>query len=378
MAAKAGYKVIGIDSNEEKVTNLNNGISPIEDLSQIDLKNVISGSSYRASSNYLDLIDCNIIIICVPTPLAHDNASDLSFLENAVKKMCRYLQKGTLIILESTVATGTTRNFLAPMIEVLTNNSIEEYNLAYSPERVDPRNLIWNSKNTPKLVSGLTSESLSKTIDFYSSLIDNVVSCTSLEIAETAKLLENSFRLVNISLINEISNYCRVLEVDINEVIKVASTKPYGFMPFHPSIGVGGHCIPVDPIYLIEHASKLGVQMQMIETAAMINRLRPDYFIDISKNILGDLKNKKIIIIGVAYKPNISDTRETPVKSLIEGLRAQGAIVYWHDDLVSQWNSEKSVALGENYDLAILATPHDYIDLSKLGNVPTLDTHGSL
>lgn len=202
--------------------------------------------------------------------------------------------------------------------------------------------------------------------------------CESIEVAETAKLLENSFRLINISFINELSIFCSKLGVDVNEVINAASTKPYGFMPFYPSLGVGGHCIPVDPIYLSEKASQIGTPMQIIDVASKVNINMPEYFAGRAEERIGNLRDKKIIIIGVAYKPNVTDIRETPVEALILGLIRRGAQVSWHDDLVKEWNGSKSVALSSNYDLAIIATPHDYLDLTRLGNIPILNTRGSI
>ena len=195
--------------------------------------------------------------------------------------------------------------------------------------------------------------------------------------AETAKLLENSFRLVNISFINEISIFCEKLGLEINDVIKAASTKPYGFMPFYPSIGAGGHCIPVDPIYLSNSANRLGVKSRFIDLASQVNNEMPEHVVRRAEEKLFGLKGKNILVVGVSYKSNVADVRETPVARLIEGLINKGANVSWHDDLVKEWNSEKSVTLSSDFDLAIIATPHDYLDLTKLGNVPILNTRGS-
>jgi UDP-N-acetyl-D-glucosamine dehydrogenase len=193
-------------------------------------------------------------------------------------------------------------------------------------------------------------------------------------VAETAKLLENSFRFVNISFINELSIFCRQIGIEVNEVINAAATKPYGFMPFFPSVGVGGHCIPVDPLYLSNAARALGVSTKFIDLADQINQEMPRYFIDLAAERLGGLQDKKILVIGVAYKPDVSDIRETPVAPLIKGLRERGASVDWHDDLVKSWNGENSSPLNESYGLAIIATPHSYLDLKKLGNTPILNT----
>ena len=202
--------------------------------------------------------------------------------------------------------------------------------------------------------------------------------CESLEIAETAKLLENTFRLINISFINELAIFCQKLNIDINQVIKAAATKPYGFMPFYPSIGVGGHCIPVDPLYLANKAREIGAPTRFIDLADQINQEIPDYFVGRAEEKLGGLKGAKVLVVGVSYKPNVADVRETPVEALILGLKQKGAMVVWHDDLVKEWNSEKSVPLSSDFDLAIIATPHDYLDLTRLGNVPILNTRGSV
>jgi UDP-N-acetyl-D-glucosamine dehydrogenase len=227
-------------------------------------------------------------------------------------------------------------------------------------------------------VAGLTLSSLKRATDFYSKFIKEVIPVKSVKIAETAKLLENSFRLVNISFINELAVFCNKYGIDITEVIKAASTKPYGFMPFYPSIGVGGHCIPVDPLYLANKAREIGAPTRFIDLADQINQEMPGYFVGRAEEKIGGLKGKKVLVIGVSYKPNVGDVRETPVKALVLGLKNKGAEVFWHDDLVKEWNGEKSVALSNKYDLAILATPHAYLDLTKLGDVPILNTRGSI
>jgi len=224
----------------------------------------------------------------------------------------------------------------------------------------------------------LTHESAKKAQSFYNTFIDNTVISSSLEIAETAKLLENTFRFINISFINEVAMFCNQIGIDVKEVIAAASTKPYGFMPFYPSIGVGGHCIPVDPIYLSSKATEIGSTISFIDLADKINRGIPQYLIARAGKITNGLKGKKIIVIGVSYKPNVADTRETPVEDLITGLQEQGAMVFWHDDLVKEWKGEHSTQLSQKFDLAIIATPHDYLDLSVLGAVPILDTRGSI
>jgi UDP-N-acetyl-D-glucosamine dehydrogenase len=376
--AKNGIKTLGIDIDSAKVSKLSNGISVVEDVSDSEILSSLQNGTYRASSDFSELNGVGIIIICVPTPLRYKNEPDMSFVGSAAKSIAKFMTRNALIILESTVSPGDTRNYLVPLLENESGLSRKDFFVAFSPERIDPKSNQWNIKNTPKIVAGLTSLSQKKAVDFYSKFVDSVVECESLEVAEAAKLLENTFRLINISFINELSILCEKLGIDINNVIQAASSKPYGFMPFYPSIGIGGHCIPVDPIYLAKAARTIGVPTRFIDLAIQINQERPGYFIGRSEEILGGLKNKRLLVVGVSYKSNVADVRESAVEALISGLKQKGAFVYWHDDLVKEWNGEKSVALSNKYDLAILATPHDYLDLTKLGDVPILNTRGSI
>lgn len=377
-AAKSGYRVIGIDSDIDKIAKLNAGISPVEDVKNIELLDVIRMGMFKAQNDYNAIKDATIILICVPTPLKGSREPDLSSLENAAKLIGKNVSRDVLIILESTVAPGTTRNFLNTIIQSSSGLANEDFSIAFSPERIDPQNKEWNLKNTPKIVAGLTQQARTLAIEFYSKFVDKIIECDSLEVAETAKLLENSFRLVNISFINEISIFCQKLGIDVSDVIKAASTKPYGFMPFYPSIGVGGHCIPVDPLYLANKAREIGSPTKLIDLAAQINQEMPGYFVSRAEEKIYRLMGKKVLVIGVSYKPNVADVRETPVEALILELKNKGAEVFWHDDLVKEWNGENSVAISNEYDLAILATPHAYLDLTKLGDVPILNTRGSI
>ncbi len=376
--AKSGYKVVGIDNDEAKIKVLNHGISTIEDVPGVDLLRLLKEGFLTVTTNFENLGGAEIILICVPTPLTKDGKPDLSFVERAAELIGKNLSKDSLIVLESTVAPGNTRNFLVPLIEKYSELSRDAFKIAFSPERIDPANKHWGVRNTPKIVAGLTDDACDKAASFYSKFIDKVIKCDSLEVAETAKLLENSFRLVNISFINELSIFCQKLGVDVNAVIKAAATKPYGFMPFYPSIGVGGHCIPVDPLYLANKARELGAPTRFIDLADQINQEMPGYFVGRAEEKLGGLKDKRVLVLGVAYKPNVADVRQTPVSALIKGLKAKGAQVSWHDDLVKEWNNEKSVELKADFDLAIIATAHTYLDLTKLGDTPILDTRGSI
>ena len=377
-AAGAGYTVYGLDRDLKKIKSLSNGKSPIEDLSDQAIKNSIDMKSYMPTTDSEVVANSKVVLICVPTPLSRDHKPDLTALITATTTVGMNLKAGSLVIVESTIEPGTCRNVLHPMLMNESGLKEGEFELAYSPERIDPTNKKWSISNTPKLVAGLTKGAAKNAESFYGKFVNSITKCSSLEIAETAKLLENSFRLVNISFINELAIFCQKIGIDISEVISAAATKPYGFMPFYPSVGVGGHCIPVDPIYLANAAKAVGAPSRFIELADQINQEMPGYFVGRAEEKLGGLKSKKVLVIGVAYKPNVADVRESPVGALINGLKQKGAQVSWHDDLVKEWNGEKSVTLSSDFDLAIIATPHDYLDLTKLGNVPILNTRGSI
>lgn len=377
-AAQSGYKVTGIDVNPDKIQALASGNSFVEDASKILLRELLKSGNYYPTIYFDSIASADIIVICVPTPLNEKKQPDLSYILTALSEILKYINKDSLVILESTVAPGTTRNLIGNSIASNLNLTEDQLLVAFSPERIDPLNKTWTVENTPKVIAGLNQQSVEKAYEFYATFITNLYRCESLEIAEAAKLLENSFRLVNISLVNEFSQFCSTIKVDVNKVIDAASTKPYGFMRFSPSVGVGGHCIPVDPIYLSNAASKSGAPIRLIDLAFQINLELPQYFISRAKSILRNLSNKKILVIGVAYKPNVSDVRETAVEPLIELLKAEGAEVFWHDNLVKNWKGEVSTEVSTDFDLAILATQHDYINLDDLGDVPRLNTRGSL
>ena len=377
-ASQVGFEVTGIDINLDKVLDISKGISPIEDISSGQLADLINSGNYKITSELGISPDTNLICICVPTPLDKNHKPDLTALKQAVRAAGKGLKPGMLVIVESTISPGTTRKMLLPILVDASGLSVEEFHLAYSPERIDPLNNEWNIKNTPKLVAGLSDEAANLAREFYSKFIDQVVICPTVEVAETAKLLENSYRLVNISFINEISMFCQKMGIDINEVVKAAATKPYGFMPFYPSVGVGGHCIPVDPIYLSEAAKSAGAGSRFIDIADEINQSMPSYFVERAKQIIDGVKSKKILVIGLSYKPNVADIRESPVISLVEQLRKSGAEVFWHDELVKSWNGQESTPISADFDLAIIATPHDYLELSALKDVPILNTRSSI
>ena len=371
-ANSAGHDVVGIDLNSSLVDLLNDGKSSIGDLSDQQINAALETGKYKAEVSFAAVNSSEVVVICVPTPLNTAHEPDLSFLESAVRSVAQNLSEDVLIIIESTVSPGTTREMIVPILDT----SKKVYQLAYSPERIDPANKKWNVTNTPKLVAGLDEKSTKQAIDFYKTFIDSVIPGSSIEVIETAKLLENSFRLINISFINEIADFCSKMGIDVREVVEAAATKPYGFMPFYPGPGVGGHCIPVDPSYLVAKAKAIGASTKFIDLANNINRSLPTFFTGVATGILGTLKEKRILLVGIAYKPNVSDTRESPALGLIQALRAAGAKVSWHDELVNDWQGEQSSPLSESYDLAILVNPHSVTNLAQLGSVKVLDTRG--
>jgi UDP-N-acetyl-D-glucosamine dehydrogenase len=371
---KSGFNIYGLD------TDLNSVRDKLKDLNFANLKSFEAFNKNQV--HFLDYANLykktdskfDIIVICVPTPLLKSKP-DLRILTSALNSVRKIIRGGELIIIESTIAPNTVRN-LAKQKKF--GHSTLKLDIAFSPERIDPLNQKWDVKNTPKLVAGLTDKARDRAVEFYSKFIDTVIPCSSLEVAETAKLLENSFRLINISFINELAIFCNKIGIDVQEVIKAASTKPYGFMPFYPSVGIGGHCIPVDPVYLSHKAKEVGAPTSFIDLATKVNHEMPKYFVKRASQMLGKVKNKKVLVLGVSYKPNISDVRETPVEALIDGLRKKGAKVKWHDDIVKKWRGEKSAEITDKYDLAIIATPHDYFDLKKLGKTKILNTRSSI
>jgi UDP-N-acetyl-D-glucosamine dehydrogenase len=371
-AVQSGHSVSGIDLDQSLIERIKGGISPIGDISHQEIYGALQSKKYSVGSTFNVIASSEVVIICVPTPLDNAHNPDFSFLEAATKSIAENLQVESLIINESTVSPGTTRGLIK---ETLDKAGIP-YELAYSPERIDPANKIWTVTNTPKLVAGLTPAATERAVAFYKTFVESVTIGSSPEVIETAKLLENSFRLVNISFVNEIAQFCAAMGIDVREVVDAASTKPYGFMPFYPGAGVGGHCIPVDPSYLAAKAQEMGTPTRFIDLANDLNQSLPSYFTGVATGILGHLKGKRILIVGIAYKPEVADVRETPAEGLILQLRAKGAEVSWHDGLVQEWNGEKSVELTPDFDLAILVNPHSNTDLSALGSIRVLNTRG--
>jgi UDP-N-acetyl-D-glucosamine dehydrogenase len=361
----AGHEVVGFDLNTEIVTSLNNGTSHVEDISDSDLSNAIRSGNYLASSDPKHLEEVDIAIIAVPTPLTEDRLPDLAFVESASEILGKHLKKSALIINESTSFPGTLRKVIAPIVQ---RNSKLEHLFAISPERVDPGNAKWGIRNTPRLFAGMTPEAGKRTSEFYSSFCDEIIEVSSPEVAESAKLFENTFRQVNIALVNELSLICNKLGISAHEVLDAASSKPYGFMKFTPGIGVGGHCIPVDPTYLAFAAKSVGSAARFIEMANEVNLSMPRELIKRIKQDNGEnLSGKKIVVYGIAYKPNISDYRESPSLTLMSLLRDEGALVSWHDPLVQSWNSEESCELSpEIFDIGVVAIIHDAMNVNEI------------
>ena len=377
-AAKS-YQVIGFDNSQKVVDQLNQGISHIEGVKSEDIKAAISAGNYRATANGADIAGADIVVIAVPTPLDKDRKPDLTFIESACKTIAENISHSVLVINESTSYPGTIRGFIKPLIEKLSADKVEHL-YAISPERVDPGRVDWDQKNTPRLYAGLTPEASKQTREFYSSFCDNLVEVSSPEVAEAAKLFENTFRQVNIALVNEFAQISHALGISVYETLDAADTKPYGFMKFNPSAGVGGHCIPVDPSYLSHVAAGLGVPATFIERANEVNLEMPKYVVArVVADNGGSLKGKSVQVVGVSYKPNVADTRETPAELVIEELIRVGAVVNWHDDLVGSWKGQSSTALG-GADIAIVVTLHDEVDKKAvLASAPyVFDTTGKL
>jgi len=359
-AAAAGHKVVGFDVNSSLVTLLNSGKSHIEGISDSQLAAFIARGNYQASTDATVLDGCEVIVIAVPTPLDDSRNPDLSFVHAAADLIAKNVKNHALIVNESTSYPGTLRKEIAARISGV------EHLYASSPERVDPGNTQWGTKNTPRLIGGLTPEAVTKAKEFYGSFCDSIIEVSSPEVAEAAKIFENTFRQVNIALVNEFAQIADALGISGREVIDAAATKPYGFMEFNPGPGVGGHCIPVDPSYLAHVANEVGVPATFIKRANEVNLAMPAYVV---KRVIagagGSIKGKKVVVVGVSYKSNVADTRETPASAVIDLLRDQGAVVTWNDDLVGNWRGETSSPIS-GAEIAVLVTKHDGLDLEAV------------
>jgi UDP-N-acetyl-D-glucosamine dehydrogenase len=351
------HNVVGFDKNQSIVDALNQGKSHIEGVGSSDLARFVSSGKYKATTNASDIADSDVVVIAVPTPLTKDRKPDLTFVEAACKTIGENLETPALVINESTSFPGTVRNLIKPEIEKY-SGGLTQHLYAVSPERVDPGRTDWNQKNTPRLYAGLTPEASKAVRDFYSTFCDNLVEVSSPEVAESAKLFENTFRQVNIALVNEFAQIAHALGISVYETLDAAATKPYGFMKFMPSAGVGGHCIPVDPSYLAHTAAGLGVPATFIERANEVNLEMAKYVVSrVKEGNGGSLEGKRVQVVGVAYKPNVADVRETPAELVIEELKRAGAVVTWSDDLVFSWMGESRTPLGGS-EIAVVVTLH--------------------
>jgi UDP-N-acetyl-D-glucosamine dehydrogenase len=354
-AAGAGHTVIGFDVNQDLVDQLNSGKSHIEGISDSQIAGFISSGVFVASADPSVLDGSDVIVIAVPTPLDGDRNPDLSYVHAAAELINQQVKSPALIINESTSYPGTLRKEIAARI------TGAQHLFASSPERVDPGNTQWGTKNTPRLIGGLTPAAVAKAREFYASFCDSIIEVSSPEVAEAAKIFENTFRQVNIALVNEFAQISDALGISSREVINAAATKPYGFMPFNPGPGVGGHCIPVDPSYLAHVANEVGVPATFIKRANEVNLAMPAYVVKrVVAGVGGSISGKSVVVVGISYKANVADTRETPAAAVVDLLRAQGADVVWHDDLVGSWRGESSTALGA-FDIAVVVTKHDAV-----------------
>jgi UDP-N-acetyl-D-glucosamine dehydrogenase len=388
VSANSGLNVIGYDVSPERVKEINSGVSPIEDISDQELSKALN--SFDATGDPSLLSKCQHIVISVPTPLT-DYQPDLSYVESAARSVGENLVSNQVIILESTTYPGTTLEVLVPNLEKYSNlEAGSDFFVGYSPERIDPGNKEWKFKNTPKVISGINEDSLEKINAFYKKIIDQTVIVKGTREAEMVKLLENTYRHVNIALINELAMLCKMLKIDIWEVVNAAKTKPFGFQSFTPGPGVGGHCIPVDPEYLSFKTRQIGKPVRFVELAQEINNSMPSYVVGRVNELLNSndkiLKNSKVLVLGVAYKKDISDMRESPALNIIELLLEKHVKVSFYDPFVEELKisgqiikKETKSTSFEKYDLLLVLTPHtefSEINFASSQNI-VFDTTGS-
>jgi UDP-N-acetyl-D-glucosamine dehydrogenase len=375
-AVDAGWSVIGIEKSASRVEQLNSGSSPVEDISDARLAKAIAANKFLASNDPADVSGASVVTICVPTPLDDAREPDLELLESATKDVAPYLANLTLLVSESTSYPGTLRDVIIPLVNSLKSTDAIELFYASAPERVNPGDPVWDQKNTPRLVGGIDEASQKRALAFYSSICDSVIATSTPEIAEAAKILENTFRLVNIAMINEFTQLCSAQGINVHEVINAAATKPYGFMPFRPGVGIGGHCIPVDPLYLTWWARKGGQVASLVERSDEIANQMPIYVAERALSLSkASISTPKVLIMGVAYKPGVGDVRETPASALRAALVDRGAEVAWVDPLVPLWEGTKPATETWDCDVAIVATNQPGLDVESLlaKGIPVLD-----
>jgi UDP-N-acetyl-D-glucosamine dehydrogenase len=370
--ADAGKTVVLVDVDQEVVDGINRGESHIGDVSSEVLKALVDAGRVSATTDYDAMKDVDAILIALPTPLSTHREPDLTIVESAAAEIAPRLRKGQVVVLESTTYPGTTRESLQPILEGGGMKAGEDFHLAFSPERVDPGRTDWTTKNTPKLVGGLTPACTERAVELYRSAVDTVVPLSSPEAAEMTKLLENIFRAVNIALVNELAQLCERMEVDVWEVVEAAETKPFGFMSFKPGPGLGGHCIPIDPFYLTWKAREYDFYTEFIDLAGKVNANMPFFCRSLISQALNhgaekSLKGSRILILGVSYKADIDDVRESPAKKIVELLHKAGADVSYHDPHVPEFDGMRSVDYApERYDCVVIVTAHSAIDYGDL------------
>ena len=371
-AADAGFEVIGFTRSAVKADTINSS----------------KKFGYFATANPEDLKKCDVLAICVPTPIHEDKSPDLEPLEFALDLAAKNLKKGALVIIESTIAAGTTRNVALPILKTTGLKEEEEFFLSFSPERVDPGNKKFTITNTPKVVAGLSPVSKNLVTEFYKAFVEKVVAVSNLEAAELSKLLENTFRFINISFMNELLTYANGLDVDLWEVIDASASKPFGFMPHYPGPGIGGHCIAIDPYYLLDDARKRGLNLGMIEQAGKVNDKQPKKIVEKALEVIGKTNGKKenhqALIVGISYKEDVDDRRESPSLKIWKMLEEENVSVSYYDPYFPNVNgkdsTEPSAKSLSEHDVIILATPHQVIDYSQIlnSNIPIIDPKNAL
>ncbi len=375
--ARAGFSVVGYDVSESKVAELNAGRSYIPDVPCAHVAEVIERGTFKATTDPDALKDVDIIDICVPTPLRKTRDPDLSFVVQAVEATANVIRKGQLIILESTTYPGTTDEVVQPALESRGLVAGKDFYLAFSPERVDPGNPNFTTKNIPKVVGGIEEASTRAAVAFYSQVIETVVPVTSTRVAEMVKLLENTFRAVNIGLVNELALMCHRMNIDVWEVIEAAKTKPFGFMPFYPGPGLGGHCIPIDPYYLSWKARQSGFEARFIELAGNVNGAMPEYVVDRTAEALNSarkaINGSRLHVFGIAYKRDVNDMRESPALDIMELLTRRGATVSYTDPYVPtllhgtlHLTSVPEEQAADSCDCALIITDHKVFDYPRI------------
>jgi UDP-N-acetyl-D-glucosamine dehydrogenase len=370
--ADAGKVVLLVDVDREVVDGINRGESHIPDVSSDALKPLVDSGRVSATTDYDALKEVDAILIALPTPLSSQREPDLSIVKGAVAEIAPRLQKGQLVVLESTTYPGTTRECLQPILERSGLKAGADFHLAFSPERVDPGRTDWTTKNTPKVVGGLTPACTERAAEFYRAAVDTVIPLSSPETAEMTKLLENIFRAVNIALVNELAQLCERMDLDVWEVIEAAETKPFGFMSFKPGPGLGGHCIPIDPFYLTWKAREYDFYTEFIDLAGKVNANMPYFCRSLISQALNhgaqkSLKGSRILVLGVAYKADIDDVRESPAEKIVGLLQKAGADVAYHDPHVDEFDGMRSVDYApESYDCVVIVTAHSSIDYEDL------------